>query len=142
MPLLSADGEEISADINSFVELVNRGGLLMPNALAFAVGIKCWTIFGVIKESSDLQRMFLDSGSQKKLFTAVTMALLDDDCDINEPTVNQNCAVGHECMHDMVGRLFGSIAKIFVRSLSVPYSLLSAADSRKIAKLTSSKQKM
>ena len=118
MPIMEADGT-VSDDIDAFIKSVNRGGLLRPSALAFAVCIKSWLVWQVIKNDTELKRQFLSSRNVKTLFVTIVKQLLDEDCEFEDIIADGLvCRAGHITASDLVGRFFNAMVSNYVRSLS------------------------
>ena len=135
----SSDGLEISDCFKQFVLEIDRGGLLKPSSLALAVCLKCWEVFNVITQNAQLKTDFLTSNcSQRDLFLAILLPLLQADCDIVEMCSEQLCCFSsHQSIKDLVCRFFNTMASNLVRKMAAEAQKIVHRSERKAKKLTS-----
>ena len=122
---------------STFLDSINRGGLVYPSEYAFMVTVNCWRVFEEIKSSPTLKSELLHFSSQRTLFVKVIDRVTLHD----EQLVCDNyCFKGHDLKTLLVQRFFNCVAKNFVRDLSVEANnnTQQASKKRKIEKLTSS----
>ncbi len=132
------EGVESAVDdsVKQFVEMVSRGGLLYPSAAAYSFCLKAWEIFTYVKTSTEARELFLKSANQRKIFLAITAAVVVRDEDLMEVIEGRiHCEFGHDCLKNLAGRFFNSMMKNLARELSASSNL--EKNEKRILKLSS-----
>lgn len=139
----SVDSDGILPTFRKFLDNIDRGGLLKPSALAYAICLRCYAAFSVITDDENLKRTFLRSDcNHRELFCAVMSQLLradnalaDISC-LDLTSERPSCSSGHCCTTDLIVRFFNTVASNYVRTLSND-AQSAAQQARKIKKLSS-----
>jgi len=63
--------EPLEVSASTFLDSVNRGGLVCPAEYAFELGVHCWCVFKPIRTSQELMSQFFTAGHQRTLFSKV-----------------------------------------------------------------------
>ncbi|MCP4490577.1 MAG: hypothetical protein GY820_25170 [Gammaproteobacteria bacterium] len=117
LPSTLIDGE-VCENVRSFLNQINRGGLLMPTPFAFGICLKSWHIFNQIKANRQLAGEFLKSENPKALFLATTMILIEEDSQLEELEPQWQCNSGHGSVLGLIRRFFNCVMKNWAKSLS------------------------
>jgi hypothetical protein len=143
-------GGESRAAKESYLAMINRGGLVTPSDLVNMACVHALQLKTIIFDSGDVQRVFLDSGSPRNVFVQCFMKLLHRES-ATQSIISQTCPDGHE-FEDFVPkiavRVFNIFSKNFVSELNDKIhvekkraSKEEGSTSRKIAKFQSSSSK-
>ena len=149
MIMLDEQKNEVPKSLASFLELMDRGGLVQPTTLAFAIGLKCLITFGAIQEESWIRKQFLTAKNQKLLFAGLVVRLLEQDIldekfsgGINGHTLavtNLTCNSASHCFaKSLCIRFFNTMTKSVVQTVNSQGLDKSDNTNRKVKKLMSS----
>ena len=127
--------ESVDCSASTFLDSVNRGGLVRPADYAFALGVHCWCVFEQIRTSQELMSQFLTAGHRRTLFSKV----VDRVSSSSSIDVYENiCVYGHDLKDLFVNKFFNCVAKNLVKELTNRANAQSRQTKRcKIAKLQS-----
>lgn len=136
LPTLSLD-EAVDYESATFLQQINRGGLVRPSEYAFMVATQSWRIFQEIKTTSSLKAKFLATTNHRSLFQKIVDRATDYRVG-PMPLVSENfCIKGHDLKALLLQRMFNCFAKNLVRELTEKALDKHASKKRKIAKLSS-----
>ena len=86
--------ENIDTSKHSFLNIVNRGGLLKPSDILYMSCMYAWSYFAEIMDGSENQKLFLKSQTPLTVFVESLTKLLSD-TDHTSQVVNAKCGDGH-----------------------------------------------
>ena len=102
-------------EMQQFINLINRGGLLNPSTVAFAVCLKAWILFNTIKSSEKSIHAFLSSENHLQCFLAIMTEAIENDNDMYQLAMGlTECEFGHPVLRSLVARFFNAMIKNFV----------------------------
>jgi hypothetical protein len=110
------DGDKfIGSQIHDFVNIINRGGLLNPSDIAFAICLKSWIVFTTIKHSENLIHLFLSSNNHLQCFLTILHECIENDEDMYDLLMGKTeCEFGHPVLYSLEARFFNTMIKNFV----------------------------
>ncbi len=95
---------------------INRGGLIPPTDVAYALAVKCFSLFCHIKGEAELKGLFLRGGGQRDAFLHLVLAALEEDAALADVTArNSQCEHGHNVLESLIVRFFNCMLKNFVK---------------------------
>ncbi len=103
--------------LETFLDSINRGGLINPSNLSVSVCLKSYNVFRCII-NGDLKDYFLSSPRQKSVFVQLVKRLLADDEQLCEIAVKTSCESGHNFGDGLTSTFFNCMAKNLVRNLA------------------------
>jgi hypothetical protein len=128
--------EEIYSSSTSFMDSINRGGLVKLTDFVFQLASHCWRVFEELCSNSVLKSTFLRSSGQRLLFCKIMDRVTFTGKYLNLFFGKRMCSMGHDMQIHCVRRFFNCLAKKIVKKLT--YSAGSVGSTvRKVKKLTS-----
>jgi len=124
--------------VASFLDTINRGGLMRPSDYTFLLCVHCWRVFEEVQTSPDLMSKFLAATCHRSLFMSVIDRLTSSNI-CGEDMIGDNfCFKGHDPWRLVVHRFFNCVCKNLVRQLTYTATPQSQQSKRrKIDKLQS-----
>jgi len=131
--------ESVDCSASTFLDSVNRGGLVRPSEYAFELGVHCWCVFEKIRTSQELMSQFLTASHHRTLFSKVIDRVSPSSTQFISIDVYENiCVYGHDLKDLFVNKFFNCVAKNLVKDLTNKANAQSRQTKRcKIAKLQS-----
>ncbi len=106
------------ASVRLFADEINRGGLLTPSDLAFAVCLRSWSVFQLIVSEPSMKNLFLTNASHRACFIALVRRTMDSDDNLSEIVSGQDCcAAGHPIVDSLIRRFFHCLMVNFLKDL-------------------------
>jgi len=132
---------QIADSLLEFLNFVNRGGLIVPSEIAFALGVKCYNIFASLTTNNVTECLFLNGGQQKCVFLHLVFLFVNSESEIMEISSSTfKCDNEHFYYQDLILRFCNLFSKNYIQKFNVA-SEKSLSDSQKIHKLQSSSRK-
>ena len=135
---------------NSFLQQVNRGGLLEPSDVVYVTSSHCWQLFKTIMDNEQHKETFLSYSNPRRAFIMLHHKLLAEGDD-TKPITLTKCQAGHkydEYIDTITVTFFNTMSKNFIRqhndAIHADRKRKSCTDknskcSKKISKLSSEK---
>lgn len=133
-PAISFENHDNLPEAATFVQEINRGGLLYPKEHIYNLGLLCWQVFFEIKETESLKQQFLQVQHQRRLFGDIMDIVVGEHFDIF--LGKTHCTKGHDIIQEMTVRFFNTMAKNFVKDISADATLAAKKRQRKALKLS------
>lgn len=131
--------ESVDCRASTFLDSVNRGGLVRPAEYAFELGVHCWCVFEQIRTSQELMSQFLTAGHHRTLFSKVIDRVSPSSSQFISIDAYENiCVYDHDLKDLFVHKFFNCVAKNLAKELTNKANAPSRQTKRcKIAKLQS-----
>ena len=112
--------DSVDCIASTFLENINRGGLMRPAEYTFELAVHCWCVFEQIRASQDLMSQFLAAVHQRTLFCKVVDRVSPALCQYVSiaEVIDNYCTVGHDLKEMIVQRFFNCMAKNLVKELT------------------------
>ena len=124
MPAPDIDEEtENLPSARTFLESVNRGGLLYPSDISYQLCLKCWQIFNQLKQLPHLMNDFVNADA-KACFVMIVEQIVDADADLDSICATLPCENGHSLGARIGTRFFNCLVKNYVGEISTNTLLL------------------
>lgn len=132
-PMEVEESQTFSA--STFLDSINRGGLIKPTDYCFMTVTQCWQIYEEIRQTTELNEKLLKVTNQRLLFVNVMERASSDGQLLMTSCF---CNKGHDLSSMICRRFFNCVAKNLVKDITAKAnSSKPPAKKRKIAKLTS-----
>ena len=136
---LEIDGS-MDCTASTFLDSINRGGLMRPTDYVFELAVHCWCLFEQIRASQELMSQFLTAPHHRALFIKIVDRVSAPSSQSTSFDFFDNvCTSGHDLKELLVHRFFNCLAKNLVKELTNKANAQGRQIKRcKIAKLQSS----
>jgi len=145
---VSFDDNCPASEKDSFISLVDRGGLIYPSDMVYVASMHLWQFFQAIKNGNDAFNHLLATPEQRKVFTKAAVLFMESSID-TEAILTTTCEEGHsfkKIFQQLACKMFNCFiknlckeqnSKIHFGKKRGPGRDAKGSDNRKICKLLS-----
>ena len=133
----------------SFLNAINRGGLVKPSDLAYLSAVCVYTVYKEVMASEESKKILIDAVDARGVFVKTVVAkmkestdtevILDQKCSASHPYEPVFCAIAQQAFNCMAKNLVSEVNDAIHESRKRDTSVKSNSSSRKIQKLSSEK---